>query len=113
MPRARSLNLDTAMGEAVMTVGFARIRLAAVALVFATVPLAGHGARAFTINTESATNADGTARYADPDDEVNNFGRNGFQFGQSGGPSVQFGVQGGANWQEPFGPRSFGGRNNE
>jgi hypothetical protein len=95
-----------------MSLGLAHIRLAAVALVFAAVPLTGHSARAFTINNESATNADGTARFADPDEEVNNFGRNGFLFGQSG-PSLQFGVQGGANWQEPLGSRSFGGRNNE
>jgi hypothetical protein len=84
--------------------------LAAVALVFATIPLSGQGARAFTINTESATNADGSARFADPDEEIQSFGRGGSLFGQSG-PSVQFGAPGAANWREPFGPRSFGGNN--
>jgi hypothetical protein len=93
-----------------MSFGLTHVRFAAVALAFAAVPLPGHGAQAFTINTESATNADGTARFADPDEEVNNFGRNGFSlFGQSG-PSVQFGAPGG---QGAFGPRSFGDRNNE
>ncbi len=101
-----------------MALRLAIFRLAAaVALTFAGIALMGNGARAFTINNESATNADGTARFADPDDEVNNFGRSGFLFGQ-GGPSVQFGppgaAQGGANWPlAPLGPRSFSGGHND
>ena len=94
------------------------IRFAAVALVFATVPLTGHAARAFTIDSQSATNSDGSARFADPDEEVQNFGRG--MFGQSG-PLVQFGApgvpdraQGGSNWlPQPLGPRWFGSGNND
>jgi hypothetical protein len=95
-----------------MALRFAHIGLAAVAIVFVTIPLTGHTARAFTIDTESATDAYGNARFADPDEQVQNFGRGGSLFGQ-GGPSVQFGApapfdraQGGSNWlQQPLGPR--------
>ena len=95
-----------------MTLRLAGIGLAAVAAVFGTIVLTGHAARAFTINTESATDAYGNARFADPDEQVQNFGRGGSLFGQ-GGPSVQFGgpgsfnrAPGGGNWfSQPFGAR--------
>ena len=95
-----------------MTFRLGHIGLAAVAIVSATIPLTGHTARAFTINTESATDADGNARFADPDEQVQNFGRGGSLFGQ-GSPSVQFGgsspfdrAPAGANWfSQPFGSR--------
>ena len=95
-----------------MTIRVAHIGLAAVAVVFVTIPLTAHTARAFTINTESATDAYGNARFADPDEQVQNFGRGASLFGQ-GGPSVQFGgpgpfdrAPGGGNWfSQPFGPR--------
>jgi hypothetical protein len=95
-----------------MTLRLAGIGLTAVAAVFGTIVLTGHAARAFTINTESATDAYGNARFADPDEQVQNFGRGGSLFGQ-GGPSVQFGgpgsfdrAPGGGNWfSQPFGPR--------
>ena len=95
-----------------MSLRLAHIGLAAAATAFATIPLTAHTARAFTIDTESATDAYGNARFADPDEQVQNFGRGGSLFGQ-GGPSVQFGAPrpfdrapGGANWfSQPFGPR--------
>ena len=95
-----------------MTLRLAGIGVAAVAAVFGTIALTGHAARAFTINTESATDAYGNARFADPDEQVQNFGRGGSLFGQ-GGPSVQFGgpgsfnrAPGGGNWfSQPFGAR--------
>jgi len=92
------------------------IRFAAAAAVLAAIALIGHSARAFTIENQSPFDANGNARFADPDDEVQNFGRGGMLFGQSG-PSVQFGAgifdggPGGANWVRPFGPRSFGAGN--
>ena len=60
-----------------MTLRLAGIGVAAVAAVFGTIALTGHAARAFTINTESATDAYGNARFADRDEQVQNFGRGG------------------------------------
>jgi hypothetical protein len=95
-----------------MTLRLAHIGLAAAAIVFVATQLTSHAARAFTINTESAADAYGNSRFADPDEQVQNFGRGGSLFGQ-GGPSVQFGAPGpfdrapgGGNWfSQPFGPR--------
>jgi len=111
-----------------MRLGLTHLRFAAVALALATVSLAGPPARAFTIESLSATNADGSSRFADPDDQVKNFGQGAQPFGQNG-PSVQFGAgqgplggfrgapfgafQGGANAipPDPYGPRSLGNNN--
>jgi hypothetical protein len=90
-------------------------RFAVAAAVFGTISLVGHSARAFTIDNQSAIDANGNARFVDPDEEIQNFGRGGFLFGQCG-PSVQFGApapiegaQGGANSvPQPLGPRAFG-----
>jgi hypothetical protein len=87
---------------------------AALMLVFLAVP----AARAFTFDNQSSTNFDGTPKFADPDEAVENFGRGGSTLGQNG-PSFQFGVQrsGQSNdWTnpafQPLGPWSFGnGRN--
>jgi hypothetical protein len=94
-----------------MALRSAHIALAAVAAVFGTIVLTDHAARAFTINTESATDAYGNARFADPDEQVQNFGGGGSLFGQ-GDPSVRFApgpidrAPGGTNWlSQPFGPR--------
>jgi hypothetical protein len=90
-------------------------QFAIAAAVFGMISLIGHPVRAFTIDNQSPTDAYGNARFADPDEEVQNFGRGGFMFGQSG-PSVQFGMpapfvgtQGGTNWApQPLGPGTFG-----
>ncbi len=80
-------------------------------------------ARAFTIENLSA-NPDGNSRFADPDDQVKNFGQSAQPLGENG-PSVQFGagqgpvggflgvpfgLQGGAGATppDPYGPRSLG-----
>ncbi len=105
-----------------MTLGLTHLRFAAVALAIATVPLAGAPAWAFTIENQGATNSDGSPKFADPDDQVNNFGTGGAQPFGPGGPTVQFGAQqrpffgpfngyqGGANAipPDPYGPRSLG-----
>jgi len=95
----------------------------AAALAVATVALTNPSARAFTMESLSA-NPDGNSRFADPDDQVKNFGQSAQPFGENG-PSVQFGAgqgavggfggipfgfQGGANPAppDPYGPRSLG-----
>jgi hypothetical protein len=95
----------------------------AIAVVASTSP----SARAFTMETLSANPGD-NSRFADPDDQVKNFGQGAQPFGENG-PSVQFGVQqgpiggfrgapfgafqGGANAipPDPYGPRSLGNNN--
>ena len=103
-----------------MTLRSIHLRFAAVALVFATVSLAGRPARAFSINSGSGTNSDSGANFGDPDDQIiQNFGSGGSSSGQSG-PTVQFGVQRPSNpFQgstggvlQPLGPRSLGSGNN-
>ncbi len=95
----------------------------AAALAVAAVALTNPSARAFTMENLSA-NPDGNSRFADPDDQVKNFGQSAQPFGENG-PSVQFGAgqgpvggfggipfgfQGGANPAppDPYGPRSLG-----
>jgi hypothetical protein len=96
------------------------LRFAMVALVFATMSLAGPPARAFSINSGSGTNSDSSAKFGDPDDQIiQNFGSGGSSSGQSG-PTVQFGVQrpsdpaqgGPGGLLQPLGPRSLGSGNN-
>ena len=102
-----------------MTLRSTHVRFAAVALVFATVLLTGPPARAFSINSGSGTNSDSSAKFGDPDDQIQNFGRGESPSGQSG-PTVQFGVQRPSNpFQgsaggvlQPLGPRSLGSGNN-
>jgi len=111
--------------EGIMRLGLTHLRFAAVALAFATVSLAGPPARAFTMETLGATNPDGSAKFADPDDQVKNFGGGTQPFGPNG-PTMQFGggqgplggfrgapfgaFQGGANAipPDPYGPRALG-----
>lgn len=78
-----------------MTLRSTHLHVAAVAVAVATISLAWTPARAFTLETVSPS-ASGS-NFADPDDQVKNFGR-GYQFG-SGGPVLQFGAQP----QQPFG----------
>ena len=91
---------------------FTCLRFAAVTLAITTVLLISNAARAFTIDTQGSSNESSNTRFVDPDEQIQNFGRGGSLFGQSG-PSVQFGApgpvdssQGGAN-SVPlrFGPR--------
>jgi len=72
-----------------MTFGY--LRLAALPLIIATVSLASHSARAFTIDTQSSSGDTGNSRFADPDEQTQSSGR-GVPIGQSG-LSVQFGAQ--------------------
>ena len=83
---------------------------AALVLVF----LAAPAARAFTFDSQSGTNFDGTPKFADPDEAVQNFGRGGALPGQSG-PTFQFGAERSgrpSDWtnpaMRPLGPWSFG-----
>jgi len=95
----------------------------AAALAIVVVALTSLSARTFTMENLSA-NPDGNSRFADPDDQVKNFGQSAQPFGESG-PTVQFGAgqgyvggfrgvpfgfQGGNNATppDPYGPRSLG-----
>ena len=95
----------------------------AAALAVAALVFSNPAARALTMENLSA-NPDGNSRFADPDDQVKNFGQSAQPFGQNG-PSVQFGVgegpvsgfrgrpfgfQGGSGPTppDPYGPRSLG-----
>jgi hypothetical protein len=84
-----------------MTLRTIRPHLALVVAAAAAVSLIGGSpARAFTFENQSGS-ADGRSRFADPDDQVKNFGQGAQPFGQNG-PIVQFGAQpGGA--VSPFG----------
>ena len=73
-----------------MTLHLTLLRFAAVALAIAAASLAGPPARAFTMETLGATNPDGSAKFADPDDQVKNFGGGTQPFGPNG-PTMQFG----------------------
>jgi hypothetical protein len=103
-----------------MKLRLAHLRFAVATVAFAAVTLGGPAAWAFSTDSQNSSNSGGGARFADPDDQIQNlFGGSGSQSGQSG-PSVQFGVQrpgdpvqgspGGLF--QPSGPQSFGGRNN-
>jgi len=76
--------------EGIMTLHLTLLRFAAVALAIAAASLAGPPARAFTMETLGATNPDGSAKFADPDDQVKNFGGGTQPFGPNG-PTMQFG----------------------
>lgn len=59
-------------------------------------------AHAFTTQTLNASNADGSARFYDPDQQMRGSG-NGYQPLGADGPTVQF--NGGMRQMSPFGPR--------
>jgi hypothetical protein len=111
-----------AKGEVIMTMRSTQLCFAA-ALAIAVVALTSPSARAFTMENLSA-NPDGNSRFADPDDQVKNFGQSAQPFGENG-PTVQFGAgqgyvgglrgvpfgfQGGDSVTppNPYGPRSLG-----
>ena len=106
-----------------MTIRLMQLCFAA-ALAIGIAALTSPSAQAFSMETLSA-NPDGNSRFADPDDQVKNFGNGGSLLGQSGlslqsgaaqgpigglrgGPFGAF--QGGANPTppDPYGPRSLG-----
>ena len=66
----------------------------AAALVIAAIALHGPAAQAFTQENLNVS-GDGNSRFADPDDQVKNFGPGARPFGQNG-PVVQFGVGSGS-----------------
>lgn len=72
----------------------------AAALAIAAVTLSGPAARAFTQENLNVS-GDGSSRFADPDDQVKNFGQGATPFGGNG-PVVQFGVQQGPGIYSPF-----------
>lgn len=95
----------------------------AAAVAIAAVAWTSPSARAFTMENLNA-DPDGNSRFADPDDQVKNFGQSAQPFGENG-PTVQFGAgqgyvgglrgvpfgfQGGDNARppDPYGPRSLG-----
>lgn len=97
------------------------LRLAAAALAIAMVSFAGAPARAFTFENQSATNSDGSPRFADPDNQVNGFSNGTQPFGP-GGPTLQFNVReapGPFSPVSPFHgymppqPQSFGNNNDD
>jgi hypothetical protein len=76
-----------------------QLQIGAAALVIAALSLTGPSARAFTMENLSA-NPDGSSRFADPDDQVKNFGQGAQPLGPNG-PIVRFGTQPGAQFS-PF-----------
>jgi hypothetical protein len=64
----------------------ALLGFAALTLGVAAIPLAGSSAHAFTVESLSSPNSDGS-KFGDSDDQ----GRRGTQLGGPGGPVVQFG----------------------
>jgi hypothetical protein len=65
-------------------------------VVFAAAMVLAAGAHAFTIDNKSMTNGDGSPKYVDPDEQIENFG--------SGGTTIQ---QGGSAWHFDIRP-SYG-----
>jgi hypothetical protein len=72
-----------------------RHRLAVLAAAFGLVLLAAPAAHAFTIDDQSNTNSDGSARYADPDERFSGSG-NGQSTIQQGNTTIRFGGQQGS-----------------
>jgi hypothetical protein len=68
------------------------------AVAIAAIMLSGLAARAFTQENLSV-GGDGSSRFADPDNQVKNFGQGARPFGQNG-PVVQFGA--GSGTPTPF-----------
>jgi len=79
----------------------------AAALAIAAVTLRGPAAQAFTQENLSV-GGDGSSRFADPDDQVKNFGQGARPFGQNG-PVVQFGA--GSGTLTPYHFNGFNGFN--
>jgi hypothetical protein len=80
-----------------------QLHFAAAALAIAAVSLTAAAALAFT--QENLNTSGYGSRFADPDDQVKNFGQGTTPFGRNG-PVVQFGAQQGAGSFSPFSPFS-------
>jgi len=75
-----------------------RHRLAVLAAAFGLALLATPAAHAFTIDNQSNTNSDGSARYVDPDERFSGSGSNNGQTTiQQGNTTFRFGQQGSFN----------------
>jgi hypothetical protein len=81
-------------------------RLAILAAAFGLAVLAAPAARAFTMDNQSNTNADGTARYTDPDEHFSGNG-NGQTTIQQGNTTMRFGGQQGTFDQRYDNSRMF------
>ena len=81
-------------------------RLSVVAAAFAMAVLVAPAAQAFTMDTQSNTNADGSARYTDPDQRLSG-PRNGQTTIQQGNTTLQFGGQTGSFDQRYDNSRMF------
>ena len=69
-------------------------RLAVFTAAFALAVLAAPAAHAFTMDNQSSVNADGTARYADPDAQFSGAGSgSGQNVFKQGNATIQFGSQ--------------------
>ena len=95
----------------------ASAQVAALALAVTVVMFACPRAHAFTLDNQSGNNPDGSAKYVDPDEEVENFGRSDANRSQSG---LQFGFgrpdqsrDRGNPVMRPLGPWSFGNGGND
>ena len=66
-------------------------RLSVFAAAFGLAVLAAPAAHAFTMDNQSNTNSDGSARYADPDERFSN--SNGQTTTRQGNTSLQFGTR--------------------
>ncbi len=100
-----------------MKLRLTHLRFAAAAAAFAAVALAGPAAWAFSTDSQGSSNSGGGARFADPDDQIQNLFGGGSQSGQSG-TWMQFGgqrpggpAQGGL--LAPSGLRPLGNGNND
>jgi hypothetical protein len=82
-----------------MALGLTHLRFAALALSVATIAFASRPASAFSFENQGAS-GDGS-KFADPDEQVKNFGSG------PGGPVVQFGAQPGVG--PAFSPLHFNG----
>ena len=86
-----------------MSLQSTQLHVAAVLLAIAAFSISAPAARAFTQENLSVGGS-GNSRFADPDDEVKNFGQgSGYQPFGAGGPVVQFGT-GSAPSMSPFSP---------
>ena len=82
-----------------------RHRLAVLAAAFGLALLAAPAAHAFTIDDQSNTNSDGSARYADPDARFSGSG-NGQTTIQQGNTTLRFGGQQGT-FDQRYNPNQF------
>jgi len=88
-----------------------QLHFAAIVLAIAAVSMTAPAARAFTQENLNV-NGNGNSRFADPDDQVKNFGQGAQPFGPDG-PVVQFGTQQGQPYSPFSSSRGFqGGMNN-